>query len=263
MKVTVIQNKVNMDEDFTIRHLNKMMKNTDADIVMLPEMFCCPYDVELFEKYAQEEGGDLDCKLSQLAKEWGVYLVGGSVPEREGDNLYNTSYVYNREGHKIGKHRKIHLFQIDLGKGKSFREADALSAGNSITVFDTEFGKMGLAICFDIRFPEQFRKMSDMGAKVVFVPAAFNMTTGPVHWETLFKSRSLDNQMFMVGASPARDDSAKYRAYGHSIITSPWGEIEGQLGYYEDILVYQIDLDMIDKVRGQLPVLKSMRRDIY
>ena len=102
-----------------------------------------------------------------------------------------------------------------------------------------------------------------MGARAVFVPAAFNLTTGPAHWETIFRSRALDNQIYMIGASPARDDNAKYRAYGHSLIVNPWSEIEDQLGYYEDILVKEINLDKVDKVRKQLPVIESMRRDIY
>jgi len=263
MRVGIIQNIVNTDEDYTINHLRDLIINLDVDFVVLPEMFCCPYDTLIFDKYAQEEGSSLDIKLASLAKDMNVYLVAGTVPERDGDKIYNTSYVYDREGKKIAKHRKMHLFEINLGRGKMFREADTLSAGNEITIFDTEFGKMGLAICFDIRFPEQFRKMSDMGARAVFVPAAFNLTTGPAHWETLFRSRALDNQIYMIGASPARDDNAKYRAYGHSLIVNPWSEIEDQLGYYEDVLVKEINLDKVDKVRKQLPVIESMRRDIY
>ncbi|HKK96186.1 MAG TPA: carbon-nitrogen hydrolase family protein [Anaerovoracaceae bacterium] len=263
MKIGIIQNKVNTDEDYTIKHFRELSINMDADILVLPEMFCCPYDVDIFKDYAQEEGESLDLKLSAFAKEMGIYLVAGTVPEKDGERIYNTSYVYDREGNKIAKHRKLHLFEINLGRGKMFREADSLSAGDKITVFDTEFGKMGLAVCFDVRFPEQFRKMSDMGAKVAFVPAAFNLTTGPAHWETLFRSRALDNQIYMIGVSTARDDESKYRAYGHSLIVNPWSEIEGQLGYYEDVLIRDINLDKVEKVRKQLPVINSLRRDIY
>lgn len=263
MRVAIIQNKVINDSNETLRHLSEKIKTLDVDFVVLPEMFCCPYDVEKFHIYAEEEGGYIDVFLSKIAKENNIYLVAGTVPEKAGNQIFNTSYVYDRNGVKIAKHRKVHLFEINLGMGKTFREADALSAGDEITTFDTEFGKMGLAVCFDIRFPELFRSMSDKGAKAVFVPAAFNMTTGPAHWDTLFKARAIDNQIYLIGAGPARDDEAKYKMYGHSLVVNPWGDIEKQLGYYEDMMITDIDLGKVDKVRKQLPILKSIRRDVY
>lgn len=124
--------------------------------------------------------GDTWEKCSRLAAEHGIYLVAGSMPERdEAGNIYNTSYVFDRNGHQIGKHRKMHLFDIDVKGGQYFKESDTLTPGDQVTVFDTEFGKMGLCICYDFRFPELARLMVDEGAQVIIVPAAFNMTTGP------------------------------------------------------------------------------------
>jgi predicted amidohydrolase len=227
---------------------------TEPDFIVLPEIFTCPYDNRCFPVFAEEEGGESFRFLSALAREKGAYVVGGSMPERDGDRIYNTSYVFDRRGALIGKHRKVHLFDIDVEGGQYFRESDVLSAGEKITVFDTEFGKMGVCICFDIRFPEMFIRMRREGVRAVFVPAAFNMTTGPAHWETLFRARALDQQIFMIGCSPARDEEASYRAYGHSIVTDPWGRVVCQLDHEEGILEADLDLDLTDLVRRQIPL---------
>lgn len=214
--------------------------------------------------YAEEEGGPVWKQLSAYAKEYGIYLIGGSMPERDQQGkIYNTSYVFDRHGRQIGKHRKAHLFDIDVKGGQSFRESDTLTAGNSDTVFDTEFGKMGVMICFDIRFPEMSRLMANEGAKVIFVPAAFNMTTGPAHWEISFRTRALDNQVYMVGCAPMRDASTGYTSWGHSIVTNPWGAVEGMLDEKEGILLKEIDLDYERQIREELPLLKSRRLDLY
>ena len=135
-----------------------------------------------------------------------------------------------RNGHQIGKHRKMHLFDIDVKGGQYFKESDTLTPGDQVTVFDTEFGKMGLCICYDFRFPELARLMVDEGAQVIIVPAAFNMTTGPLHWELMFRQRAVDNQVYTIGAAPARDLNAGYHSWGHSIAVSPWGEYPGADG---------------------------------
>ena len=122
---------------------------------------------------------------------------------------------------------------------------------------------MGVIICFDIRFPEFARLTVDDGAKVIFVPAAFNMTTGPAHWELSFRARALDNQVYMVGCAPMRDPSAGYISWGHSIFTNPWGEVVQQLDEPEGVLMGEIDLDYENKIREELPLLKSRRPDVY
>ena len=164
---------------------------------------------------------------------------------------------------QIGKHRKTHLFDIDVKGGQSFKESDTLTAGNSGTVFDTEFGRMGVMICFDIRFPEFARMMVNDGAKMIFVPAAFNMTTGPAHWELSFRARALDNQIYMLGCAPARNPAASYISWGHSIFTDPWGRVVDMLDEKEGILIGEIDLDYENEIREQLPLLKARRNDVY
>ena len=226
----------------------------EADFVMLPEIFTCPYDNNCFPQFAEIGEGETFRFLSDLARERKAYVIGGSIPELDDGKIYNTSYVFDRCGELIGKHRKIHLFDIDVKGGQYFKESDVLSPGREITVFDTEFGRMGVCICFDIRFPDLFIKMRRAGVKMVFVPAAFNMTTGPAHWETLFKSRALDQQIYVLGCSPARDERASYVAYGHSILTDPWGNVVCELGAEEGILSAQIDFGYVDSVREQIPL---------
>lgn len=253
-----------MENVRTVKTYLEKIKDENPDFVILPEMFCCPYQTENFPIYAEKEGGPVWQQLSGYAKQYGIYLIGGSMPEKDAEgNVYNTSYIFDREGKQIGKHRKVHLFDIDVKGGQTFKESDTLTAGDSDTVFDTEFGKMGVMLCFDIRFPELSRMMVNDGARIVFVPAAFNMTTGPAHWELSFRTRALDNQIYMVGCAPARDVSAGYISWGHSIVTDPWGRVIDMLDEKEGILLAELDMDYEEQVREELPLLKSRRKDIY
>ena len=253
-----------MENVRTVKTYLEKIKDENPDFVILPEMFCCPYQTENFPIYAEKEGEPVWQQLSGYAKQYGIYLIGGSMPEKDAEgNVYNTSYIFDREGKQIGKHRKVHLFDIDVKGGQTFKESDTLTAGDSDTVFDTEFGKIGVMLCFDIRFPELSRMMVNDGAKVIFVPAAFNMTTGPAHWELSFRTRALDNQIYMVGCAPARDVSAGYISWGHSIVTDPWGRVTGMLDENEGILLAELDMDYEEQVREELPLLKSRRKDIY
>ena len=253
-----------MENVRTVKTYLEKIKDENPDFVILPEMFCCPYQTENFPIYAEEEGGPIWQQLSGYAKQYGIYLIGGSMPEKDAEgNVYNTSYIFDREGKQIGKHRKVHLFDIDVKGGQTFKESDTLTAGDSDTVFDTEFGKMGVMPCFDIRFPELSRMMVNDGARIVFVPAAFNMTTGPAHWELSFRTRALDNQIYMVGCAPARDVSAGYISWGHSIVTDPWGRVIDMLDEKKGILLAELDMDYEEQVREELPLLKSRRKDMY
>lgn len=243
-----------------------------ADMVCLPEMFCCPYETKNFPPYAEGEGGMVWAKCSELAREYGVYLVAGSMPElaMESDmgcmpesRIYNTAYVFDRQGKQIAKHRKMHLFDIDVKGGQCFRESDTLTAGDSVTVFESEFGKMGLCICYDVRFPELARLMALEGARLVLVPAAFNMTTGPAHWELVYRSEAMYHQMFYVATSPARDMSATYHAWGHSMVADPWGAVVASMDEKEGYQVVTLDLSDVNPAREQIPMLAQRRTDVY
>ena len=271
IKAAILQTKVFAEKEKNIRQLEDILasgKTEDADLVTLPEMFACPYETGNFPLYAEPEGGPSWQCLSALAKKYGVYLSAGSMPESESGDLsqlrvYNTAYVFDREGRQIGKHRKAHLFDINVSGGQCFKESDTLSPGNKIGCFETEFGKIGLCVCYDFRFPETARLMAQDGAKVILVPAAFNMTTGPAHWELMFRQRAVESQCFVIGTAPARDTGSSYVSWGHSIAVDPWGTILAQMDEKEGVRIVTLDLDYLEKVRSELPLLRHRRTDLY
>lgn len=261
-QMNVVDNKEKNMKTARLMIEESISKN--ADFIILPEMFNCPYSNDKFIEYGEKEkSSETLSEISKLAKSNNAYILAGSIPEIEEDKLYNTSYLFDRQGNVIAKHRKMHLFDIDV-KGKiTFKESDVLTAGNDFTIADTEFGKVGIGICYDIRFPELAKIMVENGALILIYPGAFNMTTGPAHWELLFRSRAMDNQAFCIGVAPALNNDASYHSYGHSIITNPWGEVIAQASEKESLIISEIDLSEIKKVREELPLLKNKRDDLY
>jgi len=234
-----------------------------ADIIVLPEMFNCPYDKNVFSYYAEEDTllkGNVVNESSSLlmlqkaAMANGVYVIGGTVPERDCDRLYNTCFCFDRKGLTIGKYRKINLFNVDISEKITFKESDTLYAGDEIVVIDTEFCKIGIAICFDIRFPDIFKEMRSSGADVFIIPGSFNMITGPAHWELLLRARAVDNQVFVASCSSARNENSSYVSYANSLVINPWGNIIANAGYDEKIIYITIDLQEAYKLREQIPL---------
>ncbi|MCC5910904.1 MAG: carbon-nitrogen hydrolase family protein [Clostridiaceae bacterium] len=266
-KIAVCQMMVTQDKKDNLKKAEEMVREAvtsqGADIVVLPEIFNCPYNNEDMFDLAEDHPGESTNMLSRVAKELEIYLIGGSIPEKAGDKIYNTSFIFGPEGDLLSTHRKIHLFDIDI-KGKiSFKESDVLDYGEQVTVIDTKFGKIGVAICYDMRFPELMRLMALEGAEVIVVPAAFNTTTGPAHWHETIKVRAVDNQVYFVAAAPARNPQAKYQAYGNSKIVNPWGDVVVDTDEKEGIICGEIDLDYLKKIRQELPLLKHRRTDLY
>ncbi|MDD3754227.1 MAG: carbon-nitrogen hydrolase family protein [Methanobacterium sp.] len=238
--------------------------SSHSDLVVLPEMWNCPYQTDLFPLYAEEkENSPTLNAISKAAKREKTNILAGSIPEKHNGKIYNSSFFFNSEGEIIGSHRKIHLFDIDVPDAVSFKESQTLTAGNKVTVVDTELGKIGICICYDIRFPELFRLMALEGARLIIVPGAFNMATGPVHWKSLIKIRAVDNQVYVAAVSPARNDKSSYVAYGHSMVADPWGKVENEAGSAEEIIYVTIDDSFTRKVRAELPLLKNRREDVY
>ena len=266
MRAAMLQMNVAHDKQKNLERARQMLEQANregAELAVLPEMFCCPYSNRFFRSYGEEEGGPAWQALSGMAREFSFYLVAGSMPELKDGQVYNTAYVFDRTGQQIAKHRKAHLFDIDVEGGQRFQESETLSPGDQITVFDTEFGRLGLCICFDFRFQEMAKAMADRGAQLIVVPAAFNMTTGPAHWDMSLRMRALDNQVYAMGCSPARNTESSYVAYGYSLVASPWGDIRGKLDETPGILIETVDTEWIDAVREQLPLISAMRTDRY
>jgi omega-amidase len=260
-QMKVVDNK-KKNQDQAVKMIKKASKT--ADLVVLPEMFNCPYDIEKFLEYAEESNNSPTLiKVSDAAKKAGIYLVAGSIPEKEGKHVYNSSFFLNPQGKIIGSYRKMHLFDIDVPGEISFKESETLTAGDQLTIVETDLGKIGICICYDLRFPELLRLMTLQGAQLIVVPGAFNLTTGPIHWEPLIRARAIDNQVYVAAASPARDKTASYVAYGHSMLVDPWGTVLAKAGSLEEIIYSEIDLEYLEKVREDLPLLRNRRTDIY
>ena len=266
LKLGQVQLMVGRDKAENLRRACVLIRRAaeqGAQLVMLPEMFCCPYENEMFRPNSEEQGGPAQQALSALSRELGIWIVGGTIPEREGERLYNTCYVYDDQGRQAARHRKIHLFDVNVEGGQYFMESDTFAPGNDITLLDTPWGRVGLCVCFDLRFEELCRVMTLRGARMILAPAAFNMTTGPAHWELLFRQRAVDNQCFTLGCAPARDEQGSYVSYGNSIAVDPWGTVLCRADEKETILYADLDLARVKAVRQQLPILSARRTDLY
>ncbi|MCI2063076.1 MAG: carbon-nitrogen hydrolase family protein [Eubacteriaceae bacterium] len=254
------------DKNKNMETAEKMVREAaenGAEIISLPEIWPCLYSRRYFRANAETEDGPLVQAMSRWAKENGIYLVGGSIPLLRGDDMYNTCFVFSREGEIIAVHDKAHMFDIAIRGGITFKESDSFTQGDSTTTFETEYGTMGVEICFDVRFPELARKTALEGAKVIFLPAAFNMTTGPAHWQLSMRARALDNQVYFAACSPARDENGPYVAYGHSLVASPWGDVKAEADEKPQIVYCDIDTDYEEDIRQQLPLLRQRRPELY
>ncbi|XP_055267500.1 omega-amidase NIT2 isoform X1 [Moschus berezovskii] len=234
-----------------------------AQIVSLPECFNSPYGTKYFPEYAEKIPGDSTQKLSEVAKECNIYVIGGSIPEEDAGKLYNTCAVFGPDGTLLVKHRKLHLFDIDVPGKITFQESETLSPGDSFSVFDTPYCRVGLGICYDIRFAELAQIYAHRGCQLLVYPGAFNMTTGPAHWELLQRGRAVDNQVYVATASPARDEKASYIAWGHSTVVSPWGEVLAKAGAEETVVYADVDLKKLAEIRQQIPIFSQKRSDLY
>ena len=266
MKIGLLQTLVYEDKQKNLvlaAEFARKAAEQGAQIVILPEMFNCPYETDKFPIYAETSDGESCTALRQIALENGIYVVGGSIPERNNGKLYNSCFVYNPNGELIGKHSKSHMFDIDIAGKQSFRESDSFTPGDDICIFEVDGHKFGVAICFDIRFPEYFRNLVLRGSEVILVPAAFNMTTGPLHWELSFRMRAVDNQCFTVGVAPARARNGKYVSYANSIVCDPWGKVLVNAGEDPCVSVTDLDIDLVADVRRQLPLLSARRPELY
>jgi predicted amidohydrolase len=204
--------------------------------------------------------------LSAIAAEAKVYLIGGSIPEldEKTKKYYNTCLIYDRDGQLLATHRKVHLFDIDIPGKIKFKESDVLSPGNKITIVDLpEYGKIAVAICYDIRFPELAMVAARKGCFALIYPGAFNTTTGPLHWKLQGQARAMDNQVYVALCSPARDENASYHAWGHSLVCDPMAMVLVEAGEKEETIYAELEGAKIDETRKSIPIYEQRRFDVY
>ncbi|KAK7352575.1 hypothetical protein VNO80_17999 [Phaseolus coccineus] len=270
-KIGLCQLSVTPDKGRNIAHARTAIQDAaskGAQLVLLPEIWNSPYSNDSFPVYAEDiDAGDdaspSTAMLSELSRLLKITIVGGSIPERSGGRLYNTCCVFGTDGKLLAKHRKIHLFDIDIPGKITFIESKTLTAGETPTIVDTEVGRIGIGICYDIRFPELAMIYAARGAHLLCYPGAFNMTTGPLHWELLQRARATDNQLYVATCSPARDTGSGYVAWGHSTLVGPFGEVLATTEHEEAIIIAEIDYSILEQRRTNLPVTKQRRGDLY
>ncbi|KAI1389649.1 carbon-nitrogen hydrolase [Hypoxylon trugodes] len=279
IKLACIQLASGSDKSANLAHArDKVIEaaKNGAKLVVLPECFNSPYGCDYFPSYAETllpgpptaEQSPSYHALSSMAAETGVFLIGGSIPEADPDpeskKYYNTSLTFGPDGELLATHRKVHLFDIDIPGKITFRESDVLYPGNKVTIVDLPgYGKVAIAICYDVRFPELATIAARKGCFALIYPGAFNTTTGPLHWSLLGRSRAVDNQMYVALCSPARDTQATYPAYGHTLIVNPMAKILVEAEETEGIVEWELDGKTIEETRRNIPLTNQRRFDVY
>jgi len=234
-----------------------------AKLVALPEYFLCLGPPETIVAQAQALDGPVVKEFSRLARELGLYLLLGSIPEPapEAGKIYNTSLLLGPDGSLRARYRKIHLFDIAIPHKVSFQESSYVVPGREIvTASLPDLGwTVGLAICYDLRFPELFRALAARGAQIIVLPAAFSQATGRDHWETLLRARAIENQVYILAPAVFPHPDQSIKTYGRSLIIDPWGLSLARAADREDIIYAQLDRAYLEKIRAELPCLQNRR----
>lgn len=243
-----------------------------AELVVLPENFAfmgeestkreCAERIVVGPRTSGEADGPIVSALRDLARDGGVVLVAGGMPEQSSDAVrpYNTSVLVDAAGEVVAKYRKIHLFDVDLPDGTTLLESGATMAGSDAVVHEVTSRartavRLGMTICYDVRFPELYRALIEKGARVVTVPAAFTVTTGKDHWHVLLRARAIENQTFVLAAAQHGRHPRGRQTYGKSLIVDPWGDVLAQCGEGEGFAMARLDFASQDRVRASLPCL--------
>ena len=238
-----------------------------AELVALPETFHFRGPAEARRASAERVPGPLAESLSAAAKEHGIFLLGGSYNELHDDEedtrTFNTSQLFGPDGAVLATYRKIHLFDAVIGGKVRAMESSRNRPGDRAVVADTPFGRVGLTICYDLRFPELYRVLAQAGATLMFAPSNFAERTGRDHWETLIRSRAIENGAFMVAPATIGNGGTSFEAYGRSMLVDPWGTIVACAPDEEGVTLATIDLSRVETVRASLPSLHHLRPDAY
>ncbi|HVP31980.1 MAG TPA: carbon-nitrogen hydrolase family protein [Myxococcota bacterium] len=234
-----------------------------AELVGLPENFAFLRREGVAVPCAQDLEGEIVGTLRELARELGVWLVGGSFPEAiPGESrIGNTSVLVSAAGDVVAVYRKIHLFDVDLRAqgGGEYRESATIAPGKELVVAETPFGRVGLSVCYDLRFPELYRALVEQGARFLFVPSAFTPQTGKDHWEPLLRARAIENQAFVVAPAQCGRHDESRASHGRSLIVDPWGIVLAQGADRPGVIVAECDLGELERVRATLPALRHRR----
>jgi len=234
--------------------------NDNAGLIILPENFAYMGKTESDVLAIKEEQGDgpLQNFLSQLASKHGIWIVGGTVPIESNDQskVFASSLVYNDRGEQVARYDKIHLFDVHLVEAdEQYSESSTIEPGSQTCVIDTPFGRLGVAVCYDLRFPELFRNLIDKGVEIIALPAAFTAITGKAHWETLVRARAIENLSYVIAAAQGGFHLSGRETYGHSMIVDPWGSVLAQVPRGPGSVSVKIDIEFLTNTRRNFPCI--------
>jgi deaminated glutathione amidase len=268
IRVAAVQMTSRADKSANLEQAERLVAQaaaTGADVVVLPEKWNAIGDAAVYHATAEPiERGESVTAMSEWARAHGITLVGGSIAERRDgrEKLSNTSLVFDPGGHIVATYRKIHLFDVEVG-GVVYRESEAEEPGDEPVVADVEDWKIGLSICYDVRFPELYRILTLEGAELVTVPAHFTTPTGKDHWHVLLRARAIENQLYVVAAAQIGETLPGKPAYGRSLIADPWGVVIAQAPDEETVIAAELDRAHLESIRTKLPALANRQPSAY
>ncbi|OEF22913.1 carbon-nitrogen hydrolase family protein [Aliivibrio logei] len=264
-KVGIIQMNSGADPEANMKQLKLNLKGLHqqgAKLALTPENTLVFGQKEDYEKHAEPLGkGPLQEKLAKLAKHYHLWLIIGSFPIRNADgSLSSTCLVFNHDGDLVEHYHKLHMFDVDVEDGhQSYRESDTFTAGSKIKVVDTPIGKIGLSICYDVRFPQLYSELRQQGAEILIVPAAFTKVTGYAHWDILLRSRAIENQCWLLAAGQWGSHGSGRETWGHSMVVDPWGNKVVTQREGTGVIAAEIDKNQTTAIRKKMPVAQHAR----
>ena len=271
IRAAAIQLNSTADKGRNLETAERLVREAAADgaeLIALPEKWNVLGDADALHEGAEPLGGPTLTAAGSWARELGVHLVAGSIPERvEGqDKLFNTSTLIGPDGEVHARYRKIHMFDVDVG-GVAYRESETEEPGDEIVAaaIGGALGEvtLGMTVCYDLRFPELYRILAVRGATVISVPSAFTFETGKDHWKVLLQARAIENQAFVIAPNQVGEAPPQYNSYGHSMLVDPWGSVLAEAPDTECFVAADLDLSEEDRVRSTLPSLANRRPGAY
>lgn len=253
------------DVETNLREAGRLLEQAaqaGARLAVLPENFAIMARSDAERLAAAETDGDgpIQRFLAASARTHGVWLVGGTIPLRaKGDKVRAASLLYDERGERIARYDKIHLFDVQLGNGERHFESNAFEAGDRPVVVETPVGRLGLSVCYDIRFPELYRRLLDEGAEIITIPSAFTAYTGRAHWETLVRARAIENLVYVIAAAQVGRHPNGRETHGDSMVVNPWGEVLARLPHGSGVALAECDLAAMRALRAQLPSIEHRR----
>ena len=267
MRVALVQMNSRDDREVNVREACRLIEAAaaeGADLAALPELFTYLGPGAEHSRVAEPIPGPTTERLSALAARHRMFILGGSILERvpAESRFSNTSTLFDRAGNLIARYRKLHLFDVDLAGHAPYRESATMAPGGEVVTADTEFGRVGLSVCYDLRFPELYRALAARGAEILFVPAAFTLHTGKDHWEVLLRARAIENQVYVVAPAQVGAHPPARECYGNSLVADPWGSVIARAPNRVGVTLATLDLTYLKQVRFELPALAHRRREL-